>query len=72
MDAERFKQAYARLEALDERLTHKVRPTKGRSLTRPTAEQLEVRMQDLADYSVALKEVVAELFLAIAGRPTPL
>jgi hypothetical protein len=67
MDAQRFKDAYERLELLDERLTHRVRPRPGGSLTRPTAEQLEGELRELAGYTVELKEVLKELFLAIGG-----
>jgi hypothetical protein len=67
MDAQRFKDAYERLELLDERLTHRVRPRPGGALTRPTAEQLEGELRELAGYTVELKEVLKELFLAIGG-----
>jgi hypothetical protein len=69
MDPQRLKDAYTKLQNLDERLTHKVRPRPGGSLTRPTSEQLEQSMRDLAAYTVELKEVVQELFLSIAGKP---
>ena len=69
MDAQRLKEAYQKLQSLDDRLTHKVRPRPGGSLVRPSPEQLEVAMRDLATYTIELKETVAELILAIAGRP---
>lgn len=68
MDPQRLKDAYQKLQLLDERLTYKVRPKPGGSLTRPTSEQLEQSLRDLAAYTVELKEVVQELFLAIAGK----
>ena len=68
MDVPRFQKAYERLESLDERLTHKVRPRPGGTLTRPTQEILERQIRDLAAYTVELQGVVHELFLAIAGR----
>ena len=67
MDPQRLKDAYQKLQQLDERLTHKVRPKPG-SMSRPSAEQLEQGMRDLASYTVELKEVLQELFLAIAGK----
>lgn len=70
MDPKRFKAAYVRLQSLDERLTHKIRPRRGRPLTRPTAERLEEELRDLAHYLVELKEIVAELFVAIGSKPT--
>ena len=69
MDPQRLKEAYQKLQTLDERLTHKVRPKSGGSLTRPSTEQLEQNLRDLASYTVELKEVVQELFLSIAGKP---
>ena len=69
MDPQRLKDAYQKLQSLDERLTHKVRPSRGGALVRPSTEQLEAAMRDLASYTVELKEVVQELFLAIASKP---
>lgn len=69
MDPQRLKDAYQKLQLLDERLTYKVRPKSSGSLSRPTVEQLEQNLRDLAAYTVELKEVVQELFLAIAGKP---
>lgn len=69
MDPKRLKDAYAKLRILDERLTYKVRPRSGGSLSRASTDQLEDRVRDLAEYTVELKEVVQELFQAIAARP---
>jgi hypothetical protein len=69
MDPQRLKDAYQRLQGLDERLTYKIRPKPGGTMTRPQPEQLEQGMRDLATYTVELKEILQELFLAIAGKP---
>lgn len=69
MDPQRLKDAYQKLQSLDDRMTHKVRPRAGGSLVRPSPEQLEQSLRELAAYTVELKEVVHELFLAIAGKP---
>jgi hypothetical protein len=69
MDPQKLKDAYQKLQTLDERLTFKVRPRSGGPMTRPNPEQLEQSLRDLASYTVELKEVIQELFLAIAGRP---
>ena len=69
MDPQRLKDAYQKLQTLDDRMTHKVRPRTGGSLTRPSSEQLEQSLRDLASYTVELKEVVQELILAIASKP---
>ena len=67
MDAKRFKEAYEKLQILDDRSTYKVRPRSG-SLSHATVEQLEERHRDLADYTIELKEILEELFLAIGGK----
>jgi hypothetical protein len=71
MDPQRLKKTYEQLNLLDERLTHKVRPRAGGGLVRADAERLEERLRDLATYTVELKEIVAELILAVASRPAP-
>ena len=71
MDPKRLKQTYAKLEALDERLTHKVRPRRGGGLMRPSADQLEEQMRDLASYTIELKDIVRHLIVAIASKPSP-
>lgn len=70
MDPQRLKDAYQKLQSLDERLTHKVRPRAGGPMVRPSPEQLEQALRDLAYYTVELKEVVHELFLSIASKPS--
>jgi len=67
MDAKRFKEAYEKLQILDDRSTYKVRPRSG-SLSHATIEQLEERHRDLANYTIELKEILEELFLAIGGK----
>ncbi len=69
MDAKRFKEAHEKLELLDDRLTYKVRPRAGATLSHVTLEQLEERHRDLANYTIELKEILQELFQAIAGQP---
>lgn len=70
MDPQRLKDAYQKLQSLDERMTHKVRPRAAGTLSsRPGSEQIEQSIKDLASYTVELKEVVQELFLAIASKP---
>ena len=67
MDAKRFKEAYEKLQILDDRSTYKVRPRSG-SLSHATIEQLEERHRDLANYTIELKEILDELFLAIGSK----
>jgi hypothetical protein len=68
IDPQRFKEAYERLENLDDRLSHKLRPRPAGGLMRGTPEQHEEQLRDLATYTLELKEIVKELFLAIAGK----
>ena len=69
MDPDRFRAAYQRLQNLDERLTHKVRPRSHSSFGHATHEQLEDRVRNLAEYTLELKVVVDEMFQAIAAAP---
>ena len=69
MDPQRLKDAYQKLQLLDDRLTYKIRPKSGGALTRPNPEQLEQSLRELASYTVELKDILQELFLAIAGKP---
>ena len=70
MDPQRLKDAYQKLQSLDDRLTWRIRPRAGGPLVRPAPEQLEQAMRELAAYTIELKEVVEELFQAIAGKPS--
>lgn len=69
MDPNRMRETYQKLQSLDERLTHRVRPRPGGSLTRPSSDQMEQSLRELATYTIELKEVVQELILALATRP---
>lgn len=68
MDATRFKETWERLELLDQRLSHRIRPRPGGGLMRPSTEQLEVEHRELAAYTLELKEILRELFLAIGAQ----
>jgi len=69
MDPTRLKSAYQKLENLDERLTHRVRPRPGGGLSRPTSDQIEQKLRELSEYTIELKEVMHDLFHAIASPP---
>ena len=66
MDPEKMKEAYQRLESLDERMTYKIRPKSG--LHQPTVEQLNAKQTDLANYTLELKDILREFMLAFASR----
>ena len=69
MDAKRFQEAYEQLQVLDDRLTYKVRPRRGGSMGRLTQEQLEEHQRALAEYTIGIREVLQQLFEAIAAKP---
>ena len=69
MDPERFRAAYQRLQNLDERLAHKVRPRSHRGFGHVSHEQLEERVRNLAEYTMEMREIMDDLFQAIAAAP---
>lgn len=69
MDSNRLKEAYQRLEALDERLRYKIKPRS--SMTSPTADQVDAKLRDLATYTLELKDVMREFMLAFARARKP-
>jgi len=70
MDAKRFQEAYEHLQVLDDRLTYNVRPRRGGSMGRMTLEQVEDKQRYLAEYAIGIREVLQELFEAIAAKPS--
>jgi hypothetical protein len=70
VDPNRFKEAYARLELLDDRLTYRIRERSVRSRGMASVENLDERVRDVAEYLLELRDVVRELMLAIAGKPS--
>ena len=71
MDSKRLKEAFQRLEALDERLTYKIRPRSSGMMTVPTADQVDAKMRDLASYTIELKEIMRDFMLAFARVKKP-
>lgn len=61
MDAAKLKHVYDRLDVLDDRLTHRVRPRQPANMGRLNPQLMEERVKDLSDYTVELKEIVREL-----------
>jgi hypothetical protein len=66
VDPNRFKETFAKLELLDDRLSYRVRSRAQNRGTTP--EQLDERMRDMAEFVLELKDVVRELMLSIAGK----
>lgn len=69
MDPQRMKDVYERLQLLEDRLGHRVRPSRGVVMGRATQEQIEERLRDLSQYTTELRQLVEELVLAIGSRP---
>jgi hypothetical protein len=67
MDPQRLKDVFERLDALDDRLGHRLRGRGGPS--RASAEQVEDRVRDLAEYTTELRQLVRDLIVAISSRP---
>ena len=70
MDSKRFHEALERLQALDEVSTYKVRPRAG-AMRRLNIDQIAEQQRDLAEYTINLKEILHELFQAIASPNKP-
>ncbi|MCB1032306.1 MAG: hypothetical protein KDD47_00540 [Acidobacteria bacterium] len=70
MDPQRLKQAFQKLESLDDRLSYKIRSGSS-SLSRQTVEQLEERHRHLAEFTLELKDILRETILALGSRPKP-
>jgi len=69
MDTAKLKEVYERLEALDDRLGHRLRARGG--ATRMSLEQVEERVKDLSAYTSDLRELVRDLVLAFATKAPP-
>ena len=61
MDAAKLQHVYQRLDLLDDRLTHKVRPRQAANMGRLNSNLMEARVKDLSQYAVELKEIVRDL-----------
>jgi hypothetical protein len=71
MDAQKLQHLYQRLEGLDERLTHRVRPRQPSNMGRLNPRQLEDRVKDLSQYTVELKEIIGELVVSLRNGARP-
>lgn len=69
MDPNRLKEAYQQLEALDDRLSYKVRPKSGGMIS-PTVDQVDAKLRDLATFTLELKDILREFMLAFAKKPS--
>ncbi|HRC84788.1 MAG TPA: hypothetical protein PK413_04180 [Thermoanaerobaculia bacterium] len=71
MDPQRMKEAYERLQLLDERYASRL-PRRERNLMhRPGLEQIEEQMKHLTSYTFELRDILEELFLSFASAPRP-
>jgi hypothetical protein len=69
MDPQRFKDTYARIELLDDRLTYRIRERNLRARSGATVENVDERLREVGEYVLELKDILRELMLAIAGKP---
>jgi hypothetical protein len=69
MDPKRFKEAYERLDIVDDRLSYRIRSRSVRAHSAPTIESLDERMRDLAELTLELKDIFRETMEAIAAKP---
>jgi len=69
MNAEKLKEVHLRLEALDDRLGHRIRARGGAS--RATLEQVEDKLRDVAEYASELRDLVRDFLLAFATKKPP-
>lgn len=64
MQRERLLDLRDRFEYLDDRWTYRIRPTPGGGMIRPTPEELEKRLGELAEFTLQLKDLLRELLEA--------
>jgi len=70
MDPQKLKDVFDRLEALDDRLSYRLRGRTVAGSHRASPEELEERLRDVTSYVLELRELVRDLMLAIAARPS--
>lgn len=68
MNPQKMKEAYQRLEMLDERLTYKIR-SGTRTMVQPTPDQINAKVKDLAEYTMELKDILRDFMLSFANPP---
>ncbi|MGH9465408.1 MAG: hypothetical protein ACRD0X_07145 [Thermoanaerobaculia bacterium] len=66
MNADTLRELLERLDALDDRLAHRLRPRPSFSV--PSQEQLDQRCDELGSYTLELKEIVRDLLRGLAGK----
>lgn len=70
MDAEKIVAAQARLQDLEETKSWIIRASTERGLIRPTVDDVEKRLRDLAEYTLEVESILRDLLDAIASPPT--
>lgn len=66
MDPDKLADLRARMDYLDDRWTFHVRPESGGSLIRPSTEEVERKLRDLANYTIEIKQILLELLDELA------
>ena len=67
MDSKKLAELQSRLEYLDERWTYRIRPDTGGAMIRPSSEELDRKIRDLANYTIEIKNILRELIDDTAG-----
>lgn len=70
MDPRRLKDVHDRLEALDDRLSYRLR-ARHQGPGRASLEQVEDRLRDLSEYTLELRTLVMDLLLGLVSKPDP-
>ena len=70
MDPKKMKEAYDRLETLDDRLAYRVRP-KTHTMVQPTPDQINKHLDDVAEFTLELKDILRDFMLCFASKPKP-
>ncbi len=70
MDPQQLKSVFAQLEALDQRLSYKLRQARRGSLVQPGIDQIANQVAELQEYTLELKEILRSLIMAIAAKPS--
>ena len=70
MDTQRFKEAYQRLQSLDDRLAYKIRP-RSSTYASPSVDQVDAKLKDLAHFTLELKDILREVMLSFAKPQSP-
>ena len=70
MDVTKITAVRTRLQDLEETRSWAIRAATERGLIRPTVDDVEKRLRDLADYTLEMESILRDLIEAIDSTPT--